>query len=280
MLRIASLPLALLFTVAVASAADTRHSLPAAAPRSVAAAPAKTAVPAMPEPATSAGVEALRILPGLAWPVVVLVLIGILAWSEGGRKLMRAVAWRLRAGAGVKIGSFYLASIPIRVEGSNTPVGGIPKSQVFDDRDGFFSEQRAHLAQDCRNFFIVHRLRPSDQPDMLYDVLVYLAPWKDATPLTGIRQVEYHFGPNWANKVFVSRDRANSFSIATSAWGSFVCIARLLFSDGHTAVISRLIDFEMGQIGNATDKPKEEKRVTDAAKEDGSDARRHDGWDE
>jgi len=62
--------------------------------------------------------------------------------------------------------------------------------------------------------------------------------------------VEYYFGKHWGNQIFTSIDRARDFVITTSAYGSFMCIAKLCFSDGEQVMINRYVDFEMGAIGS------------------------------
>jgi len=78
----------------------------------------------------------------------------------------------------------------------------------------------------------------------LYDILIYVIPHKSS--LAGVISVEYFFGTYWGNKIFPSHDRSRGFPIFTSAYGAFLCTAKVLFNDGTFVVISRYIDFEMG----------------------------------
>ena len=84
---------------------------------------------------------------------------------------------------------------------------------------------------------------------MLYDIQLYLVPHKGAT-LSNVARVEYYFGRHWGNRVFVSIDRSRGFPIATSAFGAFMCTAKLQFTDGGEVYVNRYVDFEMGAIGN------------------------------
>jgi hypothetical protein len=83
------------------------------------------------------------------------------------------------------------------------------------------------------------------------DVEIYLAPSLHHGSLTGVESVDYYFGKYWESKVFRSRSRQNGFAISTSAWAPFSCTARVNFTDGQHVFLHRLIDFEMGPLGNS-----------------------------
>jgi hypothetical protein len=98
---------------------------------------------------------------------------------------------------------------------------------------------------------LVHRIAPSTKQGQLYDILLYCVPHpnSDAT-LIKVKRVEYYFGKSWGRKIFTSIDRARGFAVSTSAYGPFVCTAEIHFVDGHVAMVSRYIDFEMGSLGS------------------------------
>jgi hypothetical protein len=123
---------------------------------------------------------------------------------------------------------------------------GSPIEQKVDRRHVRNKERETHYEPN-RGIFLVHKLTPSKIKDQLYDILIYLIPHKEAT-LTCIQKVEYYFGPFWNDRIFISTDRSSGFSIATSAYGPFVCTAEIHFTDGSTTIIWRYIDFEMGTV--------------------------------
>ncbi len=176
-------------------------------------------------------------MPGIIWPLLALAV--LLFFRHDLRRIARALNRRIDLGAGIRIASLHLQAVT-----ANEKRFLISKRIEQRNDDGVFQAERIALAERCRDFFLVHRLQPSEQNGMLYDAVIFIEPWKDSTLLTGIRTVEYYFGENWGRQVFVSIDRANGFPVTTSAWGSFVCLARLTFSDGHQCTLSRLIDFE------------------------------------
>ena len=110
--------------------------------------------------------------------------------------------------------------------------------------------------QPNRLVMLVHRIAPSEQAGQLYDILLYVIPHpgSDAT-LVGVKRVAYYFGKSWGQNIFTSEDRARGFAVATSAYGPFMCTAEIQFSDGHVAMVSRYVDFEMGAVGSQPEPP-------------------------
>lgn len=205
-------------------------------------------------PASNAQVEAIRIIPGLAWPLLLIIV--LIVYRRPLRQLIGLVIWRIRAGSGVKIAGLQLQKLNIPKVTQQGKVSGPVEAK---DDPGDFAAERRGLLDNCRGIFLAHQIAPSKEENQLYDVWIYLVPYDPndtaLTPhpgasLLSVRRVEYFFGPSWSSKVFVSEDRASSFPIKLSAWAKFICNARLEFVDGSTAMTWRLIDFEMGSIGS------------------------------
>jgi hypothetical protein len=115
--------------------------------------------------------------------------------------------------------------------------------------DNRYKERKSYYGPN-RGIFLVHKLAPSKNPKQLYDILLYLIPHKDAT-LAPVQKVEYYFGRyGWKNRIFTSIDRASGFKISTSAYGPFVCTAKIYFTDSKDAMIWRYVDFEAGALGS------------------------------
>lgn len=206
-------------------------------------------------PATSARVEAVRIIPGLAWPVFLIIV--LIVYRRPLRQFIGLVIWRIRAGSGIEIAGLQLQKLNIPQVTQQGNVSG--PVQAMDDPGGEFGTARRELLDNCRGIFLAHQTAPSKDVNQLYDVWIYLVPYDPTDPaltphpgasLLSVRRVEYFFGPSWSSKVFVSENRANSFPIKLSAWAKFICNARIEFVDGTRAWTWRLIDFEMGSIGS------------------------------
>jgi hypothetical protein len=69
--------------------------------------------------------------------------------------------------------------------------------------------------------------------------------------LSDIVKAEFFLGRSWGNKIFEVMKPPNvekPIGLATSAYGPTLCVCRVHFRDGHTAVLSRYLDFEMSGV--------------------------------
>ncbi|MBK5292959.1 MAG: hypothetical protein JJE04_14965 [Acidobacteriia bacterium] len=184
-------------------------------------------------------------IPSILW--VVLALIALIVFRKEIQALLQNFSWRLRMGGAVKLFSIELGqsyvSPSIDARNNETTLG----HRIDKNEERW--QQREQYYTPNRNIHLVHRLAPSGEPGMLYDIQLYLIPHRDAT-LVNLSKVEYYFGRHWGNQIFTSIDRARGFTITTSAYGSFVCTAKLFFSDGETVILHRYVDFEMGAFGS------------------------------
>lgn len=178
---------------------------------------------------------------------VATIMIGILLFRRQIGTLLSAAFTRIRAGGSVSIASFKLDALPQVQQGTSaaTRVRGLV--EIRDD-DGAFHDSRSQFKAEFRNLFLVHRIAASNDPEMLYDIVIYLVPSLRYGSLSGVVAVEYYMGAYWGRKIFRSIDRASGFLIATAAYAPFTCTARVYFSDGATAYLHRYVDFEMGQL--------------------------------
>lgn len=180
-------------------------------------------------------------VPSIIWVTAVLLL--VYWFREPIHHLFAALVARLRSGAAFKVAGLEIgpASGLVATHGdfsSNEGSTGVRKD------DGTRAQERDRLYEVSRGVALVHRLQRSTEEGQLYDVLIYVIPHK--TSLAGVTSVEYFFGRFWGNKVFPSQDRSRGFPVVTSAYGPFLCTARVHFNDGTATTISRYIDFEMG----------------------------------
>ncbi len=169
------------------------------------------------------------------------------------RQTFLALASRLRQGdsfkiAGFEVGASYgLVANPGDFSSHDSEVG------VYPDK-GERVNNRAEIYQQSQGIMLVHQLQRAKEEGQLYDVLIYVIPHQSVAPgtpkcsLASVASIEYFFGSFWHNKVFPSRDRSRGFPVVTSAYGPFLCTAKIHFNDGSVATISRYIDFEMGKF--------------------------------
>ena len=140
-----------------------------------------------------------------------------------------------------------------------TKVGpGIPVQNIgIDSLRGAVAEtpdewnaRRNAIYTDRRNLFLTHIIRPSSRPGQTFDVFIYLIRHK-SEDFSDIRVAEFFLGPHWENKVFPAVEQSGFIGISTSAYGTFLCVCRVTFTDGDHLYLERYIDFEMQRTGGA-----------------------------
>jgi hypothetical protein len=184
-------------------------------------------------------------LPSILWAV--LILIALIVFRKEVQALLQNLSWRLRTGAALKLFSIELGQSYV-----SPAIDAGQDETALDHRTDTREErwrQREQYYEPNRNIHLVHRLAPSNEPGMLYDIQLYLIPHREAT-LVNVSKVEYYFGRHWGSQIFTAIDRARGFPITTSAYGPFVCTAKLYFTDGEEVMLNRYVDFEMGPIGS------------------------------
>ncbi|TWT93262.1 DUF4062 domain-containing protein [Stieleria varia] len=96
---------------------------------------------------------------------------------------------------------------------------------------------------------LVHVIEPSSKPNQEYDILIYLfrhRPDNAGSPfgLDDVTKAEFLLGPSWKNRVFACDNDGGYIGIKVSAFGTFLCLCRVTFANGETAILDRYIDFE------------------------------------
>jgi hypothetical protein len=195
-------------------------------------------------------------IPTLLW-VGLIVTVLCLLWKPLSELIIHLVA-RIRAGAPMKIGSVEFGALRTEQHHVPSPTGESSSAPEYPESGAPYGPMdplsksaseltaaRTKYYQETRRIMLVHRLFRSGRPDQVYDVLIYLLPHGQAN-LVEVAGVEYFFGRYWANKIFESSDRSRGFPILTSAYGTFLCCARVRFNDGSVEDLFRYVDFEMG----------------------------------
>ncbi len=176
------------------------------------------------------------------------------------KRVVDAVERRLRLGAPFKVGWLELGASYVN---PRQPHIGHSSLMTRTDKDKTFKREHDRIYNGAKQVFIAHRIVPSKVEGQLYDVILYLVP--HTSSLVNIDRVEYYFGPSWGRRsrfwgdwetyVFTSCDRGRAFPVTTSAWGAFLCVARLFFNEADdrgrqkSEWVYRFVDFEMGAVG-------------------------------
>jgi Domain of unknown function (DUF4062)/prokaryotic YEATS domain len=98
---------------------------------------------------------------------------------------------------------------------------------------------------------LVHVIEPSEQAGQEYDILIYLfrhRPNEEGSPfgLDDVEKAEFYLGAAWNDRVFTcDREESGGYiGVKVSAYGTFMCLCRVTFTDGQTVILDRYIDFE------------------------------------
>jgi hypothetical protein len=113
-----------------------------------------------------------------------------------------------------------------------------------------WNQRRKAIYADHRNIFLTHIIQPTSKPRQKFDVFIYLIR-HDSEDFSDIRVAEFFLGPYWDNKVFPAIEQNGFIGISTSAYGTFLCICRVTFTDGTNVYLERYIDFEMQRTGGS-----------------------------
>jgi hypothetical protein len=111
-----------------------------------------------------------------------------------------------------------------------------------------WNTRRNGIKEKNRKVFLAHVIEPTKEPDQLFDVYIYLVR-HGSDDLADVRHAEFFLGPYWDNRVFPAVAQNGFIGISTSAYGTFLCICRVTFDDGHEIYLDRYIDFESQRHG-------------------------------
>lgn len=114
-----------------------------------------------------------------------------------------------------------------------------------------WTDERQKRYFERRSLELVHVIEPSITPGQDFDILIYLVRHRrhnNCSPfeLEDVEKAEFYLGGAWQNRVFTrENDGSNSyFGIKVSAFGTFMCLCRVSFTDGEQIILDRYIDFE------------------------------------
>jgi hypothetical protein len=126
---------------------------------------------------------------------------------------------------------------------SSTP-GGPPQqaTTLGDWSPAEWNKHRYGKYAASRDLFLVHSVAPSSDPKQLFDIFIYLQRHKSAV-MSDVKHAEFFLGPYWHDQVFRTPNEGKPLGIAVSAYGEFLCVCRVTFKDGKTALLERYVNF-------------------------------------
>ncbi len=121
-------------------------------------------------------------------------------------------------------------------------------ASLASSRPKAFRDRRERAYSEARNIVLVHTLRPSDEPGQRFDVFVYLVAHKDGD-IADVEKAEFYFGKHWGDRVFKgTRIDSGQIGVRTAAYGPFLCVCKVTFTNKKSVFLNRYIDFEMGEV--------------------------------
>ncbi|MEE1785214.1 hypothetical protein PUR71_20205 [Streptomyces sp. SP17BM10] len=208
----------------------------------------------------------VSLVKALAWPVLIAGVLVAYRRPIGrfGAKVEKEVGRRLEAGSGVKVSAGPFAAeltelprfepqAPQSAPSTEAPeaphhVDSLPPPGAPGEA-AEWAEYRSQLKRRSRNIHLVHVISPSKVPGQRFDIFAYLVPSRGGD-LSDVVRAQFFLGQYWGNKIFdVPNEGAGKpIGFSTSAYGTPLCVCRVFFRDGGSAILSRLLDFEMQSV--------------------------------
>lgn len=139
------------------------------------------------------------------------------------------------------LGRHFLRSALVRVPASGEAAAiTSPRPDSWTPRD--WNKHRYGKYSASRDVFLVHSLAPSADPKQLFDIFIYLQR-HHSNDLSEVVHAEFFLGPYWDDRVFHVPNVGAAIGINTSAYGEFLCICRVTFTDGTQALLDRYVNF-------------------------------------
>ncbi len=170
------------------------------------------------------------------------VLIIALIFKDNVRKIFGAIIERIKSGSSLKAGPIEIGedlknlnyAEPQHIEASTIAVGTESSKR---------EKHRVKIYENNRGIFLTHVLRPTSNPDQVYDAYIYLIRHKDGN-FQDVIKTEFFFGHMWGNKIFEGSNSHGKIGVHTSAHEPFLCTCCIQFNDGYELTLERYIDFE------------------------------------
>ena len=186
--------------------------------------------------------EFIKTLPSFAWIVLAASIFYFLFVPI--RDLSYAVAARVKSGARAELGPLKLEEIRVTARGPSRT-----SSKITVTQDKSLSEKLDKVRKDTQDYYVAHRLYPSEKAGQTYDIWIYVVPFKKT--IDDIKSASYYFGSGpWGDRVFTSLDRGKSFGIVVSAYGPMLAHVTIELKTGEKIESWSYIDFENGALGD------------------------------
>jgi len=138
------------------------------------------------------------------------------------------------------LGRYLLRSSLVRVTQAGVAEESAKAASSWSMED--WNKHRDGKYESNRNLFLVHSLAPSTMAGQLFDIFIYLQRHQ-SNDLSDVLAAEFFLGRYWGNQVFTIANKGGPIGITVSAYGEFLCVCRVQFTDGTEAFLDRYINF-------------------------------------
>lgn len=192
----------------------------------------------------------IPLLQALVWPLFLIIVIVFL--REPLRQLGKAVIDRVRGGSGVQVsvGWFQAKLDALQDLKPVSPAG--PAEASESPSPAGWTALRDTQPKESRGLHLVHVIGPSGRGPEWFNIFIYIVGHKRtefgfSADMADVVRAEFFLGRYWGNKIFKVDNAGDGkrIGLSTSAYGPTLCVCQVHFSDGHTTVLSRYLDFEM-----------------------------------
>lgn len=178
-----------------------------------------------------------------------LIVIGIALFRKELKTILEMIYERVRHGSSMKAGFFEIGEDLrelkyVKPDGEKTATTSETSNVETTDE---LNKYRYDIYTRNRDMFLAHVVSPSKKRGQKYDYFIYLIRHY-SEDLSNIQRAEFFFGPHWRNEIYTVENDGGLIGVATSAKGSFLCICRVVFTDGYEVLLDRYIDFEMTKV--------------------------------
>jgi hypothetical protein len=130
-------------------------------------------------------------------------------------------------------------SAPIAITRLSRPIGAIDPEILRDYQSARKVSQQG--------YFMTHVLGPATQPNQKFSVAIRITPHR--TPSLGVTSAAFFLGRAWGNRVIQGqRGIDGRFGMVTEAYGPFLALCSVEFTDGSRILLDHYCDFDMGSL--------------------------------
>jgi hypothetical protein len=178
------------------------------------------------------------------WLIIVFV---FLVFRKRIVALLDSLTKRVSDGAELSFGGITVGNLPIeRTQLSAEQVKLVSDLKTVDV-DNNWTNERERIYDKKRKLYLYHILEPTSETGNKYNVTILIGnQMRVGDQKSWIQEIvstEFFFGKFWGNEIFDGRKIEGTYGVTISAYGNFLAICRVTFSDSSHIILDRFVDF-------------------------------------